>query len=54
METVGAAESSLSYDPAGGQYDYVWKTEVAWAGTCRQLVIMQVDGAPHPADFKFK
>jgi hypothetical protein len=56
--TVTAGASSLSYDatvnPPVGQYIYVWKTEKSWAGTCRQLDVMLVDGTVHSAKFKFK
>ena len=38
-ETVTAGSSSLSYKREyGGAYHYVWKTEKAWKGTCRQLI----------------
>ena len=53
-ETVTAGGSSLSYDPITDQYIYVWKTEAAWAGTCRQLVVQLNDGSIHRANFKFK
>jgi len=53
-ETVTAGGSSLSYDPTADQYIYVWKTEKAWAGTCRQLVVELNDGSIHRANFKFK
>jgi hypothetical protein len=53
-ETVTAGGSSLSYDPVSDQYIYVWKTEAAWAGTCRQLVVTLNDGTVHRANFKFK
>lgn len=52
--TVTAGGSSLSYDPTSDQYIYVWKTEPAWAGTCRQLVVRLNDGSIHRANFKFK
>jgi hypothetical protein len=52
--TVTAGGSSLSYDAGGDQYNYVWKTDGAWAGTCRQLVLGLNDGSPHYARFKFK
>jgi hypothetical protein len=53
-ETVTAGSSSLSFDPATGQYTYVWKTDKAWTGTCRQLVLKFSDGASQRANFKFK
>jgi hypothetical protein len=53
-QTVTAGGSSLSYDPVSGQYTYVWKTDKAWALTCRQLVVKLVDGTEHVANFKLK
>ena len=49
-ETSGG--STLTYSP--DQYQYSWKTESSWAGTCRQLVITLNDGTVHTANFKFK
>ena len=51
-QTVTAGGSSLSY--GGGQYTYVWKTDKAWKGMCRQLEVKLVDGTFHTALFKFK
>ena len=53
-QTVTAGSSSLSYDASTDQYIYVWKTERAWAGTCRTLVLKLNDGTFHRANFKFK
>jgi dipeptidyl aminopeptidase/acylaminoacyl peptidase len=53
-QTVSAGSSSLSYDANTDQYIYVWKTEKAWAGICRTLVIKLDDGTYHQANFKFK
>jgi len=52
-ETVTAGGSSLSYDATADQYVYVWKTDKAWAGSCRQLVVKLNDGTSHQANFKF-
>ena len=52
-QTEAAGESSLSYDPAKNLYTYVWKTEKAWAGEARQLVIELDDGSEHRACFDF-
>ena len=52
--TVTAGNSSLSYDAGTNTYSYVWKTNKAWAGTCRQLTVTLVDGTQHKANFKFK
>jgi hypothetical protein len=51
-QTATAGGSSLSYDSVADQYNYVWKTEKAWAGTCRQFVLKLDDGTFHQANFK--
>ena len=53
-ETVAAGASSLSYNPGTNKYSYVWKTDKAWAGTGRQLVVKLNDGTSHRANFQFK
>lgn len=53
-ETLTAGSSSLSYISTSDQYNYVWKTESSWAGTCRQLVVKLNDGTEHKANFKFR
>jgi len=52
--TETAGNSRLSYDPVTGVYNYIWKTEKAWVGTCRQLVVKLIDGKEHISIFKFK
>jgi alpha-tubulin suppressor-like RCC1 family protein len=52
-ETVTAGNSSLSFDESTGLYTYVWKTEKAWASTCRLLTLLLSDGTEHQALFKF-
>ena len=51
--TVTAGNSSLSYDAGSDRYNYVWKTDKAWAGTCRALILKLKDGSVHRANFKF-
>ena len=51
-ETLNAGGSSLNF--SGGVYNYVWKTEGSWVGTCRQLVLTLNDGSVHTANFKFR
>ena len=54
-QTVSAGGSGLAYDPASDLYTYVWKTDKAWAGTCRQLVLSFADGTTVArANFRFK
>jgi hypothetical protein len=52
-ETVTAGSSSLTYDADADQYVYVWKTNKAWAGTCRELQVKLVDGKTYTANFQF-
>ncbi len=48
-----AGSSSLSYDATTDQYTYVWKTNKAWARSCRQLILRLSDGTDHIASFSF-
>jgi hypothetical protein len=50
-ETITANTSGLLYDESTDQYNYVWKTEKAWVGSCRQLVIKLEDGTYHRINF---
>ena len=52
-ETVTATNSGLSYDAAANQYIYVWKSDKAWAGTCRQFNLVLADGTSKAAGFSF-
>jgi hypothetical protein len=52
--TLTAGGSSLSYDATADQYNYVWKTEKSWAGTCRTLTVKLIDGTVHQALFQLK
>ena len=55
LEPAGRpAKSGLSYASGTGWYHYEWKTDKAWAGSCRALVIQLIDGTEHRATFKFK
>jgi hypothetical protein len=51
-QTATPGSSTLSY--GSGQYHYVWKSDKAWAGTCRELTVRFVDGSEHGALFRFK
>ena len=53
-ETLTAGSSSLTYNSTSDQYQYVWKTNLSWAGTCRQLIVKFNDGTEHKANFKFR
>jgi hypothetical protein len=45
--------SAAEYDPATDQYQYNWKTTKAWAGTCRQVLVLLNDDTVHVAYFQF-
>ena len=49
VERQGRRAMSVS---ATGLYTYTWKTDKAWAETCRTLTVKLADG--HVARFKFK
>lgn len=51
-ETATAGQSVLQYDSVTQTYTYVWKTDKAWAGSCRQLRVKLADGTVHAANFK--
>jgi hypothetical protein len=53
-ETATISKSGLNYDAASGLYTYVWKTEKARKGTCRELNLKLADGTDHPVMFQFK
>ncbi|MGB7876366.1 MAG: PxKF domain-containing protein, partial [Anaerolineales bacterium] len=52
--TLSDSASSLSYDSTAKQYNYVWKTEKSWSGSCRQLIVGLIDGQSYMLNFKFK
>jgi lysophospholipase L1-like esterase len=54
IETTTTSPSGLHYDAASDSYTYVWKTQKAWAGTCRMLTLALSDGSAHQALFQFK
>ncbi len=53
-ETVNAGGNSLSYNATADQYSYIWKTDRAWKGTCRMLVVKFNDDSQCLAKFRFK
>ena len=54
IEEETTSNSGLTYDATTNQYKYAWKTQKAWAGTCRQLKVTLEDGTEHTALFMFK
>jgi hypothetical protein len=43
----------LRYRRRGARYQLLWRTERAWAGSCRRLVVSLADGSDHSANFRF-
>lgn len=52
--TVAVPSSRLRYDAATGTYTYAWKTNPAWKGQCRKLVLRFADGIEYRALFKLR
>ncbi|WP_170833101.1 PxKF domain-containing protein [Microbulbifer marinus] len=53
-ETFTSGSSQLQYDAATDSYQYNWKTDKAWRGSCRLLRLSLDDGTVHEAMFAFK
>lgn len=51
LATPGA--SGLTYDALTDTYTYVWKTDKAWSGTTRDVVLTLADGSVRTARFQF-
>ena len=54
IETVTSGNSGLQYDATTNTYTYVWKTDKAWSGQCRQVSLSLNDGSTYKANFQFK
>lgn len=50
---VSARKPVLTYDSSSDRYSFVWKTDKAWAGTCRQFLLPLNDGTTYRALFAF-
>lgn len=53
-ETVSVTSNGLTYDAATDVYQFVWKSEKSWTGSCRQLSLMFADGTEYRATFEFR
>ncbi len=55
-ETTSTNSSQLSYSSADDRYTYLWKTDRAWAGQCKQLVLKFADhwNSDQSATFSFR
>lgn len=53
-EIENPGSTLLSYDVNTGRYTFIWKTDKAWRGTCRMLILKFDDGTEYKTLFKFK
>lgn len=53
LEATVANGGGLQFDPTTNLYSYVWKTNKAWANTCRRLLLRFTDGSEQVALFHF-
>lgn len=51
---VMPGSTTLHYDAVTRTYQYVWKTDPAWKGTCRRFDLGLIDNSKHSAAFSFK
>jgi len=54
VPTQTPGNSGLHFDPSTNTYNYVWKTDKGWGGTCRQVEMEFVDGSVLRANFQFR
>lgn len=52
--TQTTGKRPLTYNARQDRYQYNWKTDYAWAGTCQELQIILDDGTQHRALFAFE
>lgn len=50
LETVN---TSGALSGSNGRYQFIWKSDKSWSGTCRQLSMYLTDGTLHTANFQF-
>ena len=53
MRSYSEHRSADTLQAATDVYQYAWKTQAGWAGSCRALVIKLVDGTEHKVFFRF-
>jgi hypothetical protein len=47
-------KTSWSFNNQTNEYNYLWKTDKAWKGTCQMLNIRLKDGTNHRAKIRFR
>ena len=54
LAVTSPGASLFAYDPLTGLYQFNWKTDKTWTGTCRRLLVRLDDGTVHTADFRMR
>ena len=54
LKALAVAGASLTYTTKTNTYSYTWRTDQAWAGTCRRLAVKLVDGTERMVNFQFR
>ncbi len=53
-ETTSSGKSGYEYDATTDEYQYNWKTQRSYAGSCRQVTLTLADGTNYFANFQFR
>jgi microsomal dipeptidase-like Zn-dependent dipeptidase len=54
LTVLNPGASQFTYDPVTDTYQFNWKTERSWSGSCRRLLVRLDDGTLHSADFRLQ
>ena len=54
LAVINPGASQFTYDPITTQYQFNWKTDKSWSGSCRRLLVRLDDGTVHSADFRLQ
>ena len=54
LAVINPGASQFIYDPITTQYQFNWKTDKSWGGSCRRLLVRFDDGTVHSADFRLQ
>jgi microsomal dipeptidase-like Zn-dependent dipeptidase len=54
LTVMNPGASQFTYDPLTSTYQFNWKTDRNWSGSCRRLLLRLDDGTLHTADFRLQ
>jgi hypothetical protein len=49
-----AVSGSLTYNPGPDRYTFMWTTDKAWGGSCKEFMVTLRDGTTHAAYINFR